>query len=326
MSQPHDEGAWATARTGDDLWDDGEPLPPDPDGAAHYEELAAVLGHHPEYRVLRRFHPRDSYRLTLPGVELRTGLMVDCETTGLDVEEGGDKIIEAGLLPFTFDARNGRVFDVLPGYSGLEDPGSPLAPEICEITGITDGDLLGRKMDEDAVFKLASSAAIVFAKSARFDRPMFEKRWPFFASMPWGCVQEEVPWRGYGFRDRRLGSLLGDVCGEFFDGHRALDDCHAAVRLLTAELGDRPALSYLLENARTNTWRVRADVPRGYNLALKARGYQAMYRHQRFQYWWRDVTGEQFPIEQDWLVRHCEAQPPVLVKKVTSLSRYSLRV
>lgn len=303
----------------DDIWEEPEPTPE--------EKMAATLQNHPDYRVLRRFQPVESYR---PGGEgLKVGLFVDCETTGLDVTR--DKIIEAGVLPFTFDPA-GVVYDVLPGYSGLEDPGAPLPPEIVSLTGITDGDLLGQKMDDDEVLTLANMAAIVIAKRAEFDRPLFERRWPFFAEMPWGCLEQEVPWVSYGFRDRRLTSLLQDVCGMFHEGHRALDDCRLGVHLLSCvapvrEQDEHGAqiLGVLLESARKPThrllaWRSSFDSKD----AMKRRGYRALYRNEKFATWYRDCTPEQIDAEREWAIANTGAA--VETVKFNAYSRYSLRV
>ena len=65
----------------------------------------------------------------------------------------------------------GQFYRLLPGYNGFNDPGMPI-PEIAQqITGITDEMVQGQSIDVAAVKKLLSSAALVIAHNARFDRP-----------------------------------------------------------------------------------------------------------------------------------------------------------
>ena len=67
---------------------------------------------------------------------LRTGVVVDVEATGLDIES--DTVIEFAGRPFQFDRLTGEVVEVGPVVSCLHDPGVPLSPEIVRLTGITD--------------------------------------------------------------------------------------------------------------------------------------------------------------------------------------------
>jgi hypothetical protein len=57
----------------------------------------------------------------------RLGLIVDIETTGLDPAR--DRIIELVCLPFHFSSE-GVLYDILPGYPVLEDPGQPLHADV----------------------------------------------------------------------------------------------------------------------------------------------------------------------------------------------------
>ena len=155
------------------------------------EEAAAVLETSSDYRVLRRFRPRDSYNVVQTGLfgpgfdeptPLREGLFVDVETTGLDLEE--DKIIALALVPFTFD-RLGYVYDVQAGFEFFEDPGEPIPLEITELTGITDADVAGQRIDHVAVLQILGASDLVLAHNADFDRPMLERRVPEFAEYAW---------------------------------------------------------------------------------------------------------------------------------------------
>lgn len=87
---------------------------------------------------------------------------------------------------------------------------------------------------------------------------------------------EDVPWEQAGFEGRKLG-YLGLQAGFFFDGHRAVDDCQAAIALLdhTGFPESCSALSLLLERARTVWKRLWAEyTPFELKDTLKARGYR----------------------------------------------------
>jgi hypothetical protein len=96
-----------------------------------FAEAAEILSLSDDYKVLRKFVPRDRYAdhrwdLGEP-IPLHRAIYVDVETTGLDRD--GDEIIDLGLLPFTFD-REGNVYDVGPAVSMLEEPKRGIPKEI----------------------------------------------------------------------------------------------------------------------------------------------------------------------------------------------------
>ena len=73
--------------------------------------------------------------------------VVDVETTGTNPES--DKIIELGICLFEYDRQSGRIYRVLGSSEWLEDPGSPIPPEITNITGITDEMVAGHPAGAD---------------------------------------------------------------------------------------------------------------------------------------------------------------------------------
>ena len=66
------------------------------------EALAASLEESGDYRILRRVPTAARYAEPPTCTELRRGLIVDVETTGLDPTR--DKIIELAILPFDFSS------------------------------------------------------------------------------------------------------------------------------------------------------------------------------------------------------------------------------
>ena len=88
------------------------------------------------------------------------------------------------------------------------------------ITGITDHDLIGRRIDDRVANDIISSADIVIAHNAAFDRPMVEKRLTALPIKQWACSCVEIDWAAAGFEGRSLGWLCAQA-GWFYDAHRA---------------------------------------------------------------------------------------------------------
>src|SRR3546814_19199662 len=93
------------------------------------ETLAQTLEATGDYRVIRRLKPRPR-TIPPPGMQLRLGLVVDVETTGLDPQR--DEIIELAITPFNYSL-DGTVFSVGNSFQGLRQPSGPIAPEITAI-------------------------------------------------------------------------------------------------------------------------------------------------------------------------------------------------
>ncbi|MBF0872126.1 3'-5' exonuclease [Gluconobacter japonicus] len=243
---------------------------PPPDRAL--EALADRLEASEDYRVLRRLSPSVLGRKP-EGRGLRTGLFVDLETTGLDPRQ--DEIIEIGMVPFIYRI-DGLLIGTLPAFSRLREPAIPVPAFVQDLTGLTPERLAGQTVSPDEVTAFAPDASLVIAHNATFDRPFLERFCPAFVNKPWACSLEDVPWDQAGFEGRKLGHL-GLQAGFFFDGHRAVDDCQAAIALLghTGFPENRSALSLLLERARTVWTRLWAEyAPFELKDTLKARGYR----------------------------------------------------
>jgi DNA polymerase-3 subunit epsilon len=264
------------------------------------EVLAAALGRHQDYRVLRRLTtPTPAAARHAARAPVRTGCAIDVETTGLD--PGACRIIELGLQRFEFDA-DGLIISIDEPCSWLEDPGEPLDPTIVALTGLTDADLAGRSIDDAAATALLASADVIVCHNAAFDRPFVERRLPAAVDLAWACSMREVDWRSHGFEGRSLGQLLWQ-CGAFHEAHRAADDVAALIALLRYRLGDgRTVLADLIERAERPGWIVDAvGAPFAAKDALKARGYRwnAKARH-----WSREVNDDQRADEMAWLGCH----------------------
>ena len=265
------------------------------------------MPHPTEAGETRTLHPLSlPDRLSDPGdAELRRGLFVDCETTGLSPEH--DAVIELGLLPFTYSLA-GTIVEVCHSEAKAyrNDPGRPLPAEITHLTGLTDDDVRGERIDVDAATSLIARSSLIVAHNARFDRPFIERVAPAARARPWACTRAEVPWTREGFASEALHCLLCAYGVYARDRHRALADCEAGVWLLTQRLpvSGETVLAALRRRALAPTvrlWAVRA--PFAAKDALRARGYRWMptTRCGIGRSWWTEVEPEALQSEFAWL-------------------------
>lgn len=274
---------------------------PSPDEFAALEGMAQALTASGHYRVIRKFRPRDVYERH-NGTEHKRALFLDIETTGLD--HRSDAIIEIALVPFEYAPADGRIFGVGAPVCCLEDPGRPIPAKVTAMTGISDDMVRGQRIAEDAIGQMLPTVSLVIAHNAGFDRKFVERRLPGFCETHWACSMREVPWRDHGCGSNSLEFILFRSCAEFFDGHRALQDCHAGIHALATPTacGDRP-MRLLLESARRVTTRVWATgAPYDARAALKARDYRWFPGDERrTRAWYRDVLPSDADAECDWL-------------------------
>ena len=297
------------------------------DELASLEGMARVLTESGLYRVARQFHRRERYE-PADGTTVRRAAFVDVETTGTDPQH--DAIIELAIVPFEYAPSDGRIFGVGPAISYLEDPGRPIPASIVEMTGITDAMVRGHRIDSDAIGALIPTVSLFIAHNAGFDRKFVERRLPAFVDTPWACSLQEIPWKSHGCGSGALEFIVYKLCAEFFDGHRATDDCYAAIHALATPtaVGERP-LRLLLESARkprTRLW--AANSPFEAKDVLKARRYKWHGGDDtRQKCWYIDVEEDAADGECAWLAAevYMERSCSPVREPMTARRRYSVR-
>ena len=288
------------------------------------ETMAAALEASGDYRVLRRLAPPPP--VAAPSdLKVVTGLFVDVETTGLDPAR--DEIIELAMAPFTFSP-DGRIFAVGSAFNELREPSVPIPAEVTAITGITAEMVAGRSIDPRAVAEFAAPAALVVAHNAAFDRRFLERFCGAFVAKHWACSMTQVPWTEEGHEGTKL-AYLAQSSGFFYDRHRAVHDCMAALELLARPLPSSGvlALARLLERARRPSWRIWAeDSPFERKDALKARGYR-WNGDKPPRAWYIDVDEDRRDAELDYLKAEIYRRDVTLpVRRIDGRDRFSDRI
>ena len=293
-----------------------------PAGTPDAEDLIRQLEATGDYRVLRRLREVPEFS-PASDVPKHVAVFLDTETTGLEV--GRDKVIELAMVAFEYDLE-GNVYRVLRTSTQLEDPGRPLPQEIVNLTGLTDADLAGQRISDDEVSLFLEDVRLVVAHNAAFDRPFVEKRLPQFAALPWACTIVDIGWRDLGFSSASM-DYLAYRHGFFFEGHRALIDSQAGVRILASgENGTgRTAMALLRENALLNSVRLWAEnSPFDSKDVLRERRYRW---NPEARAWWTQIPEEQHAAELEWLAANVYGRKVELPYfRVTARERYSLRV
>lgn len=273
-----------------------------------------------DYKVLRRLKPR---AVSEPSpADGRVGLIIDTETTGLDLVR--DEVIELGLLAFRY-TDEGEVGPVIERYDGLREPQTRMSDEAIALTGITPELLQGRHLDDETVIRITESADLLIAHNAGFDRPMCERLFSIFRDKPWACSATEIPWKSHGFDGVKLNYLLTQT-GYFNNGHRALDDCDSLLEVLDQKLsGGEAALATLLSSARQTRYRVWVQAPYDARERLKRRGYRwNPGENGRPRGWWFEGDGTAIISEEQFLQEIGLGAESTSIERQTAFDRYTL--
>ncbi len=253
-----------------------------------------------DYKILRRLKERTLYA-DLVDKEVAKGVIVDVETTGLNVDQ--DKIIEIGIVTFDFDPQTGTIYRITDKFSSFQDPGMPIPMESIQIHNITDEMVAGKKIDFEKINQLVSEASMVISHNAKFDRPFLELQFPVFAELAWSCSFSQIDWRSEGVSSGSL-EFIAYRYGFFFDGHRSEIDCLAVLEILAKPTPRSQTLGMkvLLDKKTNKDWTVYALKSRFETKdVLKGRKY--MWDPKQ-NVWFNTVSGsDAMRSEVEWLKR-----------------------
>ncbi len=288
-------------------------------------EAAEALEATGNYRVLRRIPKWHNTDPAEGSKGIKIGLMVDVETTGLDPKT--DQIIELGAVLFNYDPA-GRIYSVSEPLHCYNDPGVPIPPEITELTGITDAMVAGKTLDVKELDEMIGVANFMVAFNSAFDRKFIERVNMAAVKKPWGCMMAQVPWSAEGIAGRRL-EYIAHAQGFFYEAHRAVDDCLAAIHLLSLPLpkSGTPTLTALRAQAIKPSHRVViVGKTFDFNHLLKARGYRFRDVAGKPKAWYRDLdTAEAIEPEKAWLAETVKVPLDITTEQITIYDRFSLR-
>lgn len=224
--------------------------------------------------ILKRFEGSLQFESSLTQQTEAYALFVDVETTGINTQ--ADKIIDLGYVLFSYEKATGKVTSIVKEFSQLQDPEEPLSDTVKKITGYSDEDLRGKKIDWKEVEADIAKAQVIIAHNAWFDRGFLDRYLPSSREKVWACSMSQIDWKDKGHGSRSVEFLAKDH-GFFFDGHTALMDVKACLQLLAMSDPDTrsPYLLELLNNARVKKKWVFANGA-GFDLKdeLKKRGYK----------------------------------------------------
>ncbi|MDW9766450.1 3'-5' exonuclease [Sinorhizobium meliloti] len=289
------------------------------------ERMATILVSSGDYRIQKKLLRR-SFVNAGDGSATRQALFIDLETTGLD--PATDEIIEMAMVPFRY-ASDGRIFEIGDAYQTFNEPRSSIPTTITRLTGITDEMVAGHKIDLARADAMTRSASLIIAHNSNFDRRFAEKLSSAFADAAWACSMTQIDWAAEGHEGTKL-AYLATRHGFFYDGHRAEDDCYAAIELLAKHqpVSGKLAMELLLQKARKPSWRIWAEnAPYDLKDLLKKRGYRWNGDGDgRPRAWYFDVEDEMREVEINFLRKEIYLREAELfVQKITAYNRFSDR-
>lgn len=198
-------------------------------------------------------------------------VFLDFETTGLSHQT--DKVIELGLVKLKYSRSKKLIREISLVRSEYDDPGMPIPSEITKITGISDADVKGKKINIDDVKQwIGNDDAYIIAHNSKFDRPFFGQLMGE-DNYRWGCSASQVDWKSiedYRIESAKLEYILLKL-GYFYEGHRASIDCLAMVQMFYVLPN---ALEQLLVNIDQDSFIIEAPNSFSIKDQLKEAGYR----------------------------------------------------
>ncbi|PJD96051.1 MAG: hypothetical protein CK426_06335 [Legionella sp.] len=195
-----------------------------------------LLSSHPDFKVCRQVQEHPIGFTTEEPYSV--ACIIDVETTGLHPET--DEIVELAVISFAYSKTKG-ILGVLGTYNGLNEPQSALSEEVSLLTGITNEQLAGQRIDWHAVSRLLTRSKYIICHNAQFDSAFLLQKTPALIQeqvrkIPFACTKMDINWFSRGVQIRKL-DYLNFHLGYVYNAHRALGDCWATLNLLANEAG-----------------------------------------------------------------------------------------
>lgn len=299
--------------------------------AAHPAAIADALAllRQSGFLVLEKLEPRERYRAPEAGIALQTGVVLDTEGTGKD--ELRSRLVELGMVKFTFDPATGHVYQIVDTFDELHDPKVPIEPGATAVNGITDSMVAGKTIDPLVVERFLEGVDVVIAHNAGYDRKLCEREFPCFESTKWGCSFQQIDWQAENLGSAKL-EWIAMRRGFHYEAHRAEIDCRVLLHILSMPMNStgQPALKGLIDRLDTqdyHVWAINApfdmkDVlnkDMGYRWSPddKSGGYKA---------WHVDVASDRLEAEFERLLKFVyRRNAAVAVDTITARERFSGR-
>jgi|TARA_R110002060_G_scaffold76755_1_gene87456 DNA polymerase-3 subunit epsilon len=240
------------------------------------------------FKLIRQVQFSEAQKLLDPVGDEINIVLLDFETTGLNHKT--DKVIELGLVKIRYSPSAQCMTEISLVKSVYNDPGLPIPPEITLITGISDENVKGHKIDIEEVNRwIGGEETYIIAHNSKFDRPFFEKLMGA-NNYSWGCSANQIEWNkieGYRIESAKFEYILLKL-GYFYEGHRASIDCLAMVQMFYVL---PQALDELLIKINENSVIIEAQ---GAPFSIKDKLKEAGYRwNGDNKVWWMEVPESQ---------------------------------
>src|SRR5690606_37152391 len=122
------------------------------------------------------------------------------------------------MVKAAINPESGALYGFTGVFDQLEDPGMPIPEAASAMNNIADDMVTGKRIDDDAVEAFIDGAAPIICHNASFDRPLLERRFPFFEKQPFACSLRQIDWSGAGIGGAKL-DYIAYRLGFFFGGH-----------------------------------------------------------------------------------------------------------
>lgn len=292
------------------------------------EQSLSIISTSKDHKILHRVPQSLESKQPNPNSKIFKTAFIDLETTGLDPKK--DEIIEIGTLIVSYTKADGFISIDYQNNQLGQPNNSPISEEVTKITGITNEDVKGKKIDWDLLKQKLADVDLIICHNAYFDRNFMELQTTqdfsdLIKSKAFACSSAGVDWKLLGYESAKL-EYLNFKMGYFYEGHRALIDCFATLNLFTA---NPQAFLELRQKANEKEYLICATNA-NFNKKdiLKQRGYRWSNGEDSLpKSWWIIVPEKDYEEEMSFLKSeiYYKADLKLPTNIITANQRYSYR-